>query len=377
MRIGFDAKRAVQNFTGLGNYSRFMLDALSLRDDVNQCLLYAPRWRDNPELRPVLRRPGVDLCLPDSWLGRKLPALWRTFGIARQLRRDAPDLYIGLSNELPLSVRHSGVKSLLVVHDLIFLRYPQYYPPIDRLLYTYKYRRSCQLADHIVAISEQTRRDLMHYWGIPAAKISVVYQGCDATFSAPISADKLAEVRQRYQLPERFVLSVGSIEDRKNLLLVVRALELLPPDVTLVAVGKNTPYAERVKRYVRDHHLEHRVHFFHGLPWADLPAFYRLAGVFVYPSRFEGFGIPILEAIRSHVPVIGATGSCLEEAGGPDCLYVDPDDARTLAADIQLVLSDPGLASQMVTRSLDYARRFEPGAIAEAMMQVARRVVEG
>jgi glycosyltransferase involved in cell wall biosynthesis len=369
MRIGFDAKRAVQNFTGLGNYSRFMLDALS-RDGRDECILYAPRLRRNAELEPIVSRQNVRLVGPSSTLWRKFASLWRTWGIARQLRSDGLDLFVGLSNELPLSIRRSGVKSLLVVHDLIFLRYPAYYKPIDRLLYTYKYRRSCQQADHIVAISQQTKRDLMAFWGIEEQKISVVYQGCNPVFSEPVSEERLAEIRGKYGLPARFVLSVGSIEDRKNLLLIVKALESLPEEVTLVAIGKHTPYADEVLRYAAAHGLTHRVRLLHGIPFQELPVFYRLASVFVYPSRFEGFGIPILEAIRSRVPVIAATGSCLEEAGGPDCLYVHPDDASALAGSIRQVLTDPALASRMVERSLAYARRFEKDAIEQAMRKV-------
>jgi glycosyltransferase involved in cell wall biosynthesis len=346
-----------------------MIDVLS-RDGQNDCLLYAPRPRENPELAPLVARPNVRLVGPSGALWRRLKSAWRTWGIASQLRADGLDLFIGLSNELPLSIRRSGVRSLLVVHDLIFLRYPHYYAPIDRRLYIYKYRQSCLRADHIVAVSEQTKRDLMSFWGIPESKISVVYQGCNPVFSQPIAADRLDAVRTKYQLPERFVLNVGSIETRKNLLLAVRALEQLPEEVTLVAIGKNTPYAEEVRRYVADHHLEARVRLLHGIPFDELPVFYRLATVFVYPSRFEGFGIPILEAIRSRVPVIGATGSCLEEAGGPACLYVHPDDVQAMADALRRVWSDRALAAQMVERSLKYAERFEKEAIQREMMRV-------
>jgi glycosyltransferase involved in cell wall biosynthesis len=373
MKIGFDAKRAVQNFTGLGNYSRFILDVLS-RNGQDECILYAPRLHRNGELEPIVARGNVRLVGPQSALGSKCPSWWRTWGIAGQLRADGPDVFVGLSNELPLSIRRSGVKSLLVVHDLIFLRYPHYYKPIDRLLYTYKYKRSCRNADRIVAISEQTKRDLISFWGIDERKISVVYQGCNPVFGQPIPAQRLADLRAKYQLPERFVLNVGSIEDRKNLLLIVKALRQLPEDISLVAIGKHTPYADEVKRYVAAHGLERRVRLLHGIPFEELPAFYRLAKVFVYPSRFEGFGIPILEAIRSRVPVIAATGSCLEEAGGPDSLYVDPDDDGALADCIRRVWEDEALATRMVVRSGVYARRFEKDEIEREMRRVLQQM---
>jgi glycosyltransferase involved in cell wall biosynthesis len=369
MRIGFDAKRAVQNFTGLGNYSRFILDILS-RNGQDKCVLYAPKHRDNKELDPILERKNVSILYPHTFLSRKLSALWRIWSISKDLCQSNLDLFVGLSNELPLNIHRSGVKSLLVVHDLIFLRYPQYYAAIDRNLYIYKYRESCRHADHIVAVSEQTKRDLISFWGIDEQKISVVYQGCNPMFGQPVDEARFAQLREKYQLPERFVLNVGSIEDRKNLLLIVQALEQLPEEITLVAIGKNTPYAEKVKKYIQTHHLEHRVRILHKVPHEELPVFYRMAGVFVYPSRFEGFGIPILEAIRSHVPVIAATGSCLEEAGGPDSLYVDPDDATTLAQYIRRIWNDADLSARMVEKSLKYAERFEKDAIEREMRKV-------
>ena len=173
-------------------------------------------------------------------------------------------------------------------------------------------------------------------------------------------------MRQAYGLPDHFILSVGTIEERKNLLLAVKAIERLG-DVHLEAVGKCTPYAEKVKAYVEAHRLSDRVHIIHNLKFGDLPVLYHLATAFVYPSRFEGFGIPIVEALSAGVPVIAATGSCLEEAGGPHSIYVGPDDVAGMADAMKRVMSDEKLRHEMIEQGKAYVVRFDPKRLADEM----------
>ena len=358
MNIGFDAKRAVQNHTGLGNYSRFIIDIMSRYYPADRYLLYAPRKRENKELDVLLRRPGVAIRYPSSFWGKQLSSLWRVWGIGKELRPQGIDLFHGLSNELPLTIRKSGVRSIVTIHDLIMLRYPQYYTWIDRHIYAYKFRKACLNSDHIIAVSETTKKDIMDFWGIPEGKISVVYQGCDPLFKQPASQELKEEVRRKYGLPATYILYVGSIEERKNLMLLVEAAAMARTRCPVVAVGRRTPYADQVVSWAERHGMAGRLMMLHGVPSPDLPAIYRMASLFVYPSRFEGFGIPLLEALNAGVPVIGATGSCLEEAGGESSLYVSPDDPAALAEAIDRVLGDEALRGMMVARGRDHAARF-------------------
>ena len=195
-----------------------------------------------------------------------------------------------------MGIHRTGIRSVVTIHDLIFLRYPQYYHRLDRIIYNRKFNYACRKADRIVAVSECTKRDIVKFYGISPEKIDVVYQGCDPVFARPVSKKEKDRVRAAYGLPERFILSVGTIEERKNLLLAVKAVEKLD-DVHLVAIGKSTDYAKKVQDYVEAHGLENRVHIIHNLKFGDLPILYHLASLFVYPSRFEGFGIPIVEAL--------------------------------------------------------------------------------
>ena len=183
MKIGFDGKRAVQNFTGLGNYSRYILEILCKFYPQNEYILYAPRKRSNEKLSELLAQyPQAKMAYPSTSFGKKLSSIWRIWGISKQIEQEGVQLYHGLSNEIPLNVKKKGFKTIVTIHDLIFLRFPQYYKYIDRQIYTYKFRKACLNADKIIAVSECTKRDIIDIFQIQENKIEVVYQGCDESF---------------------------------------------------------------------------------------------------------------------------------------------------------------------------------------------------
>ena len=175
-------------------------------------------------------------------------------------------------------------------------------------------------------------------------------------------------------LPARYIVNVGTIEERKNILLAVKALRRLPQDIALVVVGKATPYCDKVRQYIADNGLQQRVKILHGVPNDDLPALYQMAEACVYPSRYEGFGIPIIEAIQSGLPVVACTGSCLEEAGGPDCLYVDPDDDEAMAQAIRRVLKGTDGRDNRIAKAQQYITCFENSNVAQQVLDIYRQL---
>ena len=375
MKIGFDAKRAVNNKTGLGNYSRLVVDVLSEYYPENEYVLYAPKLRYNNRLEPLLSRKNINLAGPQRGIDRMLSGLWRVgSGIVRDYSRDGIDIFHGLSNELPLS--HNTVPTVVTIHDLIFLYYPHCYKPADRLIYDYKFRRACENSDRIIAVSQCTKRDIVRSYGISADKIDVVYQGCDDGFRVERSQKELASVREKYNLPEgQFMLYVGTVEERKNVLLAVKALRVMGNmALPLVIVGRETGYAQKVKEYVAKYNLGSNV-LFRQIHFNDLSAVYQSAAVFVYPSRYEGFGIPVLEALCCGVPVVAATGSCLEEAGGEGSRYVDPGDEAGMATAIGEILSDDRLRKSMIEQGYSHANRFTRESIAKNTMDVYKKVL--
>lgn len=371
MQIGFDAKRAIQNNTGLGNYSRFVIEVLSEHYPDNTYFLFAPKDKDNSRLKALLSRRNVIFIFPSS-ISKCLSSLWRIFGSKRKINENRIEIFHGLSNELPVNIHSTGIKMVVTIHDLIFLRYPQYYHWIDRIIYRWKFRHACRKADAIIAVSECTKRDIISFFRISEEKIKVVYQDCNPAFKRQDSDGKQKQIIEKYQLPKQFILYVGSIEQRKNLLLAVKALKQIPEEIHLVAIGKPTFYQQEIVQYARVMGLESRLHIKNDFPCEDLPVVYQSAALFVYPSFFEGFGIPVIEALSCGIPVIAATGSCLEEAGGPDSIYVNPYDEAELAAKIREVLNNKDLAKKMVESGFEYMKRFEPQRIAGEIMEIYR-----
>lgn len=368
--IGFDAKRIVRNGTGLGSYGRTLVNDLAQRQDL-VLRLYAPdKGRDDLRSQ-IVERPNVSFCYPHFSSSIHLPSSWwRMKGVVTDLQRDGVQLYHGLSGELPIGIRKSGIRSVVTIHDLIFLRHPEFYNWVDTKIYAWKFRQTLREADHVIAISECTKRDILYYGDIDEQKISIVYQSFAPRFSVEVSEEQRTQVRSAYQLPQRYILNVGSIEARKNILQAVQALPLLPDDVALVMVGRHTPYTDQVLQYVREHHLEERVRVLHGVPDEHLPMLYALAESFVYPSVYEGFGIPIIEAISCGLPVVACSGSCLEEAGGPDSLYVQPGNVEAMAAAIRLTLVGAEGRELRIENSKKYIRRFSGCNVADQVVNV-------
>lgn len=369
MRVGFDGKRAVMNMTGIGNYSRLVIESLAEEYPGSDFYIYTPKLKNNPRLKTIESLSNVRFCLPPpSGFGG---GLWRTFGITNNLRADKVDIFHGLSNELPLNIQEAHIPSVVTVHDVIWRVLPHTFSAFDRRIDDFKYGRSCRNATRIIAISENTKNDIIKFYGIEPDKIDVVYQGCDDSFKKALPKDKLEEVRNRLNLPKKYILQVGTIEERKNLELAVKALPYLPDDIVILAVGKDRRgYMEKVERTARELAVPHRLIFRDNITFADLPAVNQMAEAIVYTSRYEGFGIPVIEGLESCRPVIAAKGSCLEEAGGPNSIYVDPDSHTELAEALNAILSGQADISEMTAKGKEYARRFDNSTMAERIMAV-------
>ncbi len=374
--VGLDGKRAVLNNTGLGNYSRYAINIMSAAFPSTRFRLYSPKDADNDRLRPLLARDNVELFVPTLRPDiAPVRAFWRTIDMPVQLRRGGIALYHGLSNELPLTI--GGVcPSVVTIHDVIYRRVPRDYSAIDRRLYDFKYGRSARIATRVVAISECTKRDLMADYDIPEEKIDVIYQGVDPIFSLDINTETRARVRAQYKLPDRYIITVGTVQSRKNQLLAVRALAGLPQAVSLVIVGRfDGDYAAEVKDEIRRLGLTDRVIHLSGVPFADIPALYACAALSTYTSRYEGFGLPVVESLTVGTPVIACKGSCLEEAGGPGALYFEPDDVEGVTDAARHLLDDVVFHDATARRGRAYVRRFSAETFAKATMATYKKAI--
>lgn len=382
MNIGFDAKRAFHNGTGLGHYSRTLIRSLAEFFPEHEYFLFNPKSSDTFNLTG----PHLHEVQPSGLINKLFRSAWRSSWVKKDLKQQNIDLYHGLSHEIPVGIQNTGIRSVVTIHDLIHERHPEQYNPIDVKIYTKKFRYACSHADQVIAISEQTRQDIIRFYGTPEHKISVCYQSCNPAFAQVVSENEKQRVKKVYGLPEQFFLYVGSLIERKNLLNICKALFLLRNDIQipLVVIGDGGAYKQQVKDYIKQNGLERKVIFLSELDTARtanefrsatvFPAIYQSAIAMIYPSFFEGFGIPVLEALWSRLPVITSNISCLPEAGGPGAHYVDPANAEEIAGGMLKIYNDPVYASELKTKGWTHAQNFTQQKCAAAVIDVYKKL---
>ncbi len=369
MKIGVDAKRLFNNFTGLGNHSRTTIDILGDEFPDTSFCLYTPGITMNDVTRPYLNRDNSRVVMPRSVLRG---SAWRTMGIPTECRRDGVDVFHGLSNELPVGLRRCGVPSVVTIHDVAFKTFPQMYKWHDRIIYDMKWRYACRNADRIIAISQCTKHDVMKFYGVDEKKISVVYQPAGSLYYNSIHDDSPTE---QTHSDKDYMLYVGSVNSRKNLMGVVKSMTLLPADLLprLIVVGDGGSYKREVMEYVMSHGLGQMVEWRHATDHKELHKLYAHALLLVYPSFYEGFGLPVVEAQLSGCPVVTSNVSSLPEAGGPYALKANPNSPEDIADNIARLLADETLRSELAIKAREYATStFNPKVLARQLMEVYR-----
>lgn len=359
------------NSSGLGNYSRTLIKSLIENFPENEYVAFTPTVKESLG-KKILKTGKLELVLPPQLMRSVLSSWWRSSFISQDIRVQKLDVYHGLSNELPKRIPKE-TKKVVTIHDLIFLRQPEWYPLIDRNTYYRKCRFACKEADAIVAVSEQTKKDIQYYFNTDTAKIKVVYQSCDEFFYVRAEDFILEDFRKRKNLPEKYILYVGTVEERKNLLTLVKAMTKVS-DVPLVVIGRKKKYFEKVQEFMARNKVQSKIIFPDSSFANDLSLYYKCASVFVYPSYYEGFGIPVIEALLSGVPVITSNTSALPEAGGISSLYVNPHDEGDLAEKINSVLNNEVLRKKMVADGSEYVKRFHPKTTSSEMMNLYKTI---
>ena len=376
MRITIDYTPAVHQRAGIGRYTRGLVEALARLDSPHRFTLM------------VLGRAGAHYLpagLPGNFRVRWLPlsdrwatVLWYRLNLPLPVDWLAgpADLYHGPSFTLP----PSRCPSLLTVHDLSYLRYPQGAHPALAAWLTGAVSRSLRRARHVLADSQNTRADLLELMHVPAPRITVVGAGVDARFQPVRDTAVLAHLRARYSLPERFILGVSTLEPRKNFAGLIAAFGQVagqaPPGAPLhlvIAGGRGWLY-EPILAAADASPLRERIHFAGYVADADLPGLYTLAELFVFPSAYEGFGIPVLEAMACGTPVVCADNSSLPEVAGDAALLVNAADTGGLAGAMSQALNDPALRAQLVERGFRQAARFSWDEAARRLLNVYNRL---
>lgn len=373
MNIGFDAKRIFQNYTGLGNYSRTLVGNLLKYYPEHHYLLFSSFVNRHPFNEVFHQSNNCQIIGPPA--GFPLKSWWRRRNLLKNSHFQNLSVFHGLTNEIPLGIEKTKIPTIVTIHDLIFKEYPHQYPPIDRFFYDQKSRKACKEANRIIAISEATKSDIVNYYQINPNKISVIYQDCSPIFKIPPSEKDLQWVCQQYDLPDTFMLYVGSVIERKNLMTIVKALTLLPKSlkIPLVVVGRGKAYEQKVKKFTHQHQLEKLV-LWRNIPYNHLPATYHLAQIFLYPSQKEGFGIPVIEALSIGTPVITSNTSSLKEAGGTAAYKIPPTDVDALSQGIELILTNNQLQTQMIAEGKIHVQKFHSQKVNRELMNLYQEI---
>ncbi len=368
MRIVIDARK-LHDF-GIGTYIRNLVTGLGALDHESEYVLLA-RPEDThaaaeagPNFRAVVERSR-----PYSF-GEQ----WR---IPRAAARARADLLHEPHYVLPPLTR---CKTVVTIHDCIHLRFPEYLP--GRAAFAYAHgmiRLAARKADRVLTVSDASKRDILHYTGVAPEKVVVVPNGLDARFAAVPDADAIDRVRQRFQLDHPFVLYVGNVKPHKNLERLIAAFAAMradgPDGLKLVVIGDETSKHPVLRQAVHRHRLDKHVRFLGFQPAATLVVFYRLARAFAFPSLYEGFGLPPLEAMANETPVVTSNVSSLPEVAGDAALLVDPYDVASIADGLRRAVTDDALRETLIARGRVRAREFSWARAAADTLAVYRQVM--
>ncbi len=360
LRVGFDAKRVFQNFTGLGNYSRTLLLDLSKHKPALSLNLFAPKKIERERTAAFLNDP-FNCHFPNTIF----KSSWRSKGMVKDLLREKIDVYHGLSHEIPLGIEKTNIPSVVSMHDLIIKADPKQFNWVDRKIYQAKFKSSCKRATKIVAISESTKKDLIKHFSIAAEKIEVIYQTCHDQFKTLSDSTLTKQFLATNNLPNEYLLYVGSAIQRKNLLGLVQAYSQLPTEIQipLLVVCGESAYKDKVQALIEKLRLADKVIFLNDFQFSNLPYLYRGASLLCYPSLYEGFGLPIIESLFQKTAVLTGNNSSLPEASGPGAILIDAKQEEDILRGLTMLLESADLRSKLANLGFDYVQKFNSKVI--------------
>ncbi|HEY4612040.1 MAG TPA: glycosyltransferase family 1 protein [Bacteroidota bacterium] len=368
MRIAIDGRTITHQRTGVGKYAERTVDALLRLDSANEYILFLVEDSETlhaPNLQKILI-PGFHRMVFNRW--------WENVILPRFLVRRSIDIFFSPAYILPVIAKPTATKFVATIHDLIAYTYPESFTKKMRLWQRIFVQNAAKKADLIIAVSEATKLDLLRYSPAIAENIAVVHHAVEETFRPISDTAFLERAHAKYGLPQRFILTVGTIEPRKNHVLLAKAYSLLPEGIRnqypLVFAGNLGWYSDRILAEISQIGLGKNLLNLGFVDHEDLPALYNLASLFVYPSLYEGFGYPPLEAMSCGTAVITSNRSSLPEVVGDAAILIDPNNVHQLAHEIERVLTDETILREMREKSIQRAAQFSWKKNAEETLRV-------
>jgi glycosyltransferase involved in cell wall biosynthesis len=371
MNIAIDATIIREEITGTGFYITNLINGLVKIDSLNDYYIFG----DEENLKKYINIEDKNnfKIIHKRFKSRIIRVLWEYFIFSFKLK------------ELKIGILHSpnyitplfkfGFKVILTIHDLTFLLFPEKYPITKRLLFSKMLPIFIKISDKIIAVSENTKNDLLRFFKIPDNKISVTHESYPEYYNDRIDEERAIEVLNRYGIHKEFILFVGMIEPRKNILTLLKAFVELDKvlDLDLVIIGKKGWYYKEIEQYIIDIEylkLKNNIRFTGYVSEQELNCFYKSASMFVYPSLYEGFGLPPLQAMACGTPVITSNISSLPEVVGNAAIKINPDSLEELTESIKLVYGDRDLRELLIKKGLERAALFNLETIAHNTLSV-------
>jgi glycosyltransferase involved in cell wall biosynthesis len=361
LKLGFDAKRLFCNKEGLGSYARTLLRDLQSAYPQHEYHLYTPRI-DNSIDHSYFTESDRFIVHYNASASK----FWRYSNISKDLKRDNIDVYIGLSNELPRGLSDNGVKSIVVIHDLLYKYYPSQFSLVDRLIIKHKLDHALSNADQVLAVSQHTKSDIARNYNISEEKIKVIYQAVNKLYRAETNTQEHGE----------YLLCVGSINERKNLKLLVDAYQHMDANdrVPVIIAGNGGRYKAELIEAIESYKLEHLFTFIGYVSDEKLIELYKKAIALVFPSRYEGFGIPVIESLSMNIPVIACNSSSIMEVVGQHGIVIDSYDSVVLSEAIIKII-DPNNRQTLLNGVEKHLTKFDPETICNAYLHSIKHTI--
>jgi glycosyltransferase involved in cell wall biosynthesis len=379
MKIGIDISRTIEEATGVGYYAKNLVHALAKVDTENDYLLYGifyDCYPKNWKKAAIPKSPNFRLHENNSlsWLVRKK---WENAGKYKERLLGGIDLLHSTAFTMPLV---SNLKVVVTIHDLNCFTHPQYHTEANYQFVTKNLHHAARKASFIIADSENTKREILRFLHVPEEKIAVIYLAAGEAFDEKCSSESIAQIKRKYTIKKPYFLAVGSIEPRKNLtsaLIAFKALrETRKIDNQFVIAGgkgwKNEAFYRLLKKLSIDANLVMTGY----VPEEDLPALYQGAEVFVYPSVYEGFGLPVLEAMASGTPVITSNTSSLPEVAGDAALLVNPMEVFEIYEAMEALVGSPSLRKELKAKGFKQSEKFTWEETAWKTLEVYQNVFQ-
>ena len=393
MNIAIDGRTITRNKTGVGSYAERLVRALLQCDSINHYYLFLIEPNDR------IAGPNVTKIMSVGYGPPILNRYWENVVLPKEIQRYNIDIFFCPAYVLPFFVRfghtlanipipmslryffnsHRKVKYVVTIHDVISRIYPEYFTLKMRIWQRFFLWNGQRSADRVIADSQSTKNDIIRFYPAYRDRVTVIYPELDDSFQIITDETMLVRTKEEYSLPKKFILYVGTIEPRKNVEGIAAAYSNLPSDIQsqydLVIGGNIGWYAKKIFNEIKIQRLENRIHFIGYVDDSFLPSLMTLASVFVFPSFYEGFGYPPLEAMACGVPVVSSNTSSLLEAVGNAAILVDPTDVQQISRAIENILSNGELAAELRRKGLERLNLFSWKKCAEETLGIFEEVV--